>query len=293
MFSFINLPAVRIKKSKLTHNELINLFKTKENEGKKWETSFFNALYNEDMDRINMLLKEGGITNKSLAMYYIDLLLAYFTEKDYDNNINYFLVKKILLGDKEEKKGFVQSIDVDEEIIKVDTKDGLISATKISAIYPNIKKLFPEIEGKNRYGYCHDFSKRLAKNLNVPCRVATGYVAPLSRKAQYLHSWVEYNREGENWVLDVTRNLFIKRDLYYKLRGVKYPVYKISKETLMADAEMISYLFNHEEWSGKVYFANRPLAIRWYNHLMREEKRRNKEVESSSSIVDHSQEPEK
>lgn len=285
MNSIINIPVVRIKKSKLSHDELIKLFETKENEGKAWEKSFFNALYDDNKEALKELMKGSGITDKKLANYYMDLLIAYFTEKGDQGKKFFALTKRILLGDGDKSETqYVKSIEIDGDILKIQTKDGSFGAAKLSSVYPYIHKLFPEIEGSGRYGYCHDFSKRLAKALNKPCHVATGYIAPLSRKSKVLHSWVEYERDGEVWVLDVTRNLFMKKSVYYKLRGVSYPVYKISRQTLFDDQEMISYLFDKELWSGKVYFANRPLAVWWYNKLKGQEKGQQKSESVKSEM---------
>ena len=272
MFSFLNIPTIMVRKSKLTHEELVRIFKTQENEGKKWESSFFDAFYAGDEKKALQIAKGSEMSNKSVQIYFMDFMVALFTEKDGQKSRSFEITKNILIGENpNEKSNYVKDIKIVDDIIIFKTKDKEMKFTKLTSVYSRIKEVFPNIENKERYGTCHHDSILFARLSDLKCMVATGYVAPLAKKSKLLHSWVEFDVDGDTYVADVTRNLLAKKENYYKLRGVSGPVYKIPKSTIEKDLDMVAYLFDKELWSGKLYLTNRPRAVWWYKSLMKKD----------------------
>ncbi len=132
-------------------------------------------------------------------------------------------------------------LNLPELIIK--TMMGDIRVIQYSKINPAIKDLFPFILDNRRYGKCYDFAYEISSNLNIPNKIVTGYIYGYSVKSQFLHSWVEVNIKGEEYVIDGTLNAVINKRGYYLLEHAK-PISIISSLTLKNDLETYAEKIN-------------------------------------------------
>ncbi len=79
--NFLNFPAIRFKRSSMKnldvfYNVIYQKFKTEEDEGEKWKDECYQALIDNDEERIRELEKKGKIT---FIGDVIDILLDRFT----------------------------------------------------------------------------------------------------------------------------------------------------------------------------------------------------------------------
>jgi hypothetical protein len=156
------------------------------------------------------------------------------------------------------------------EIYTID--DSKLKFTKLTNIMPhlnyNTKKYLMSLD---RIGKCHTDSLTIAKKLNTPCKLVSGFCTMLSKKMPFLHSWVEVELEDGKYVLDSTMNLAMNKKGYYKLFNPKNTI-KIDNFKLKEDCKLIE----------KTSFINKDLRMYLFfpeevRNLMKNELRNNKE----------------
>ncbi len=259
MKEFINFPAIRFKKSEISHDALKRIFYDEEQVGLLWRFSYIAALNNQNYNLANFLADGENVT---LPKYLIDVMLSEYSLEN-GNPASMMDTLVHVAGD------YVYSISADEDKMVLSTQDGLIKAQKLYYALPNLKTLFPEADKKSRIGRCHEFCLRFAKNYDYDSLVATGYVAPLSQKNKNLHSWIEMELGGEEVVVDFTRGLVFNKDGYYLLKNIRCnAVQKIDRKTVAKDSEMIDELASADGFYSKLYLANRKQAIEVYQELL-------------------------
>lgn len=269
--NFLNFPVITFKKASMQNlNEFYNLiydkFKTEEDLGSKWKDDCMKALMSQDKQELKRLEKQGG--KIVLIDDAIDLLIDNFTLAEHDDKQIDFLKNMIL-----NLKGYIKSIEFKENPAQIifTTNKGKIIASKLTEVYPNFKHI-RGIETRERHGTCHASAAAVSKNLDNQNKVATGYVYTFGEGYKYLHSWVEVEIEGEWFVIDVTRNLIMKKESYYKIRNINGRVYKISRDTLINDEPIRRVLDSENQWLNKLYLSNRHQAIEVYNQIKQREK---------------------
>lgn len=133
------------------------------------------------------------------------------------------------------------SFNTNELVLK--TTDYEIKAITFSSINSEIKQMFPKLETINRANFCFDDSLELATKLGMDCNLVTGTVKGIIDKADFLHSWVETNINGEEVVIDYTMNAIINKEGYYKFRHAK-ALEKINVDDIFNDSEKYGKIFN-------------------------------------------------
>ena len=116
------------------------------------------------------------------------------------------------------------------------------------------------LESSARENKSHEKSMELARNLNSPNTLVTGWVAGLTSKSKYPHSWVETTLDGNEVVIDYTMNAIVNKDGYYALRYAT-PVSKINNVEIEKDLELVTPLINNNELSGLEYLVYRDSII--------------------------------
>ena len=252
--SFLNIPSVILKKSKISHDYLEYLFKTKEEQGSKWEKEYFTAFFNQDFKTAN---KIQGLTPINLYTYFLDYLISSFTAED-QQTTKY--LTEIFLDERIKK---VKNIYKTKNQIHILTNKGWVSAIKFSSINHPMTKYFKNLTDINhRVGKCHSYAVNLALKSDFDCTLATGYVASFSKKSKYLHSWIETTFNHQEYVIDLTRNAIFNKHGYYQIKNIYGPVYKIPASTIKNEEALIKRISNHDATLSKLYLSNRPLALK-------------------------------
>jgi len=259
MKKFINFPAIRFKKTDISHDKLKNIFYDEEQIGLLWRLSYISALNSQNYNLANLMAEGENVT---LPKYLIDVMLSEYSLES-GNPVSLMDTLVHVAGD------YVYSLSANEDNIVISTQEGEIRAQKLYYAFPELKTLFPEADKKSRIGRCHEFCLRFAKNYDYDSLVATGYVAPLSQKNKNLHTWIEMELAGEEVVIDFTRGLVFNKDGYYLLKNVRRnAVQKIDRKIVAKEAEMIDELASADGFYSKLYFANRKQAIEVYQSLI-------------------------
>ena len=93
------------------------------------------------------------------------------------------------------------------------------------------------LHSMERCGHCHWDSIHLAENMEMPCKVVSGYCTMQSKKMPYPHSWVEIEHQDREWVMDFTMNVVMNKDGYYRLFNPQNTI-AIDNTTLIEDLKL-------------------------------------------------------
>ena len=245
--NFLNLPAVRFKRPtaktlKSFYDEVYKKFKTEQDEGEKWKDEAYDALIRDDKEALERLKKEGG--KIIFVDDAIDVLIDQYMMADgiSDEEANSHR-DTILRG------GYIKDIEFkhNPEQIVFTTKFGEFKASKLSDIFPIFQQI-PQLQTPERHGKCHMASIDLSRSIENKNKIATGFIYTFGEGCKYLHSWIEFKFDGRDFVIDTTRNLLIPKKLYYYIRNIEGPVYKISSETIIKEEKIFDYLLGHNDW---------------------------------------------
>lgn len=214
------------------YNELFNTrFKTSQKIDEKFAELFNTSGLKEGIK----YLKQVGATELDMDNYNIKYRISEWTKDSLSNKEKIAFLNELRdLGD------YILDIKVEKNEkfnlpeVKIETTKGIIQAIQFSSVAPEVKNLFPFIESDKRFGNCYDFAYNISLNLGVPNQIVTGYIYGYSDKSKFLHSWVESNIKGEEYVIDGTLNAMINKDGYYLMQHAK-PITKISDSVLKSD----------------------------------------------------------
>ena len=146
--------------------------------------------------------------------------------------------KKYLL-DTLKTEDFTKSLEYTDSNIKMKTVDGIeIKACKLTKIIPVLKE-DENIGNEKRRGNCHSMSIKISKNMGIDNDIVTGYIYGFSDKSKYLHSWVEFNYNDEDLVIDYTLNIIMNKEGYYYIQHAE-PLNRISDKSIIEDSKIIN-----------------------------------------------------
>ncbi len=158
--------------------------------------------------------------------------IATITLDDDNDNAEYVLNKAI---DRYVIKSFERKKVGYSLVARDDTPIRIIQLTDfVPSLDEDTKK---RLHSMQREGYCHWDSIHLVQNLEVPCKIVSGYCTTQSKKMPYPHTWVEVEHQGTEWVLDFTLNLAMNKDGYYKLHNPQNTT-SIDSTTLIEDLKL-------------------------------------------------------
>ena len=128
------------------------------------------------------------------------------------------------------KKGFkVNRIDEKKLIISYNNESIIFSLLSDLLVIDDGKLKEELLNRKIRTGHCHDKS---IQYIGFGSYLVTGYVDDTSRNYRVIHSWIE----NDEYVIDYTSNLVIKKEDYYELRNVEV-LSVINKEDIFSDSK--------------------------------------------------------
>lgn len=108
----------------------------------------------------------------------------------------------------------------------------------------------------------HYFSVCIATNLpQEDSKVVTGFVYGKTDESKLLHSWVETIIDGQEVVIDVTKDAIIDKETYYGLL-VSDVINETSKQQLTSDANVIYPFIKDKRLSFEAYLVDREEVIK-------------------------------
>lgn len=241
-----------------------------------WESSKLFWALNIQTPNVKSYLK--SITGIDYNNYNIDQLLKNFTLSEENRKLPFEEIKDIVI---KLCNGYIEKVETSDEdnAIQIFTKDGEIRAYKLSSAIDfdeNLQKIFLS---NNRNGQCHYASLWLAQTLNDPCELVTAQIGNSGNFYKYLHSWVETKQDDKTLCLDITRNLLMRKEYYYKLMGVdEQSLYRIPDEVIISDKGKFEQLYEKNPWFTKLYLSDREEAMEWHDRLCIDTTQPEKEV---------------
>ena len=156
---------------------------------------------------------------------------------------------------------YIKRVDVNQTAATIETNKGIINVRILSDIIPELKDDDCDIQTGDRIKKCHQKSLEISNRLGIPNEVVTGYVYGISDKLKWLHSWVECDIEGNEYVIDYTMNALINREGYYMIKNAE-PLSRISNKNLANDKKIINKFAEVAPITNKEYLVFRDEIMR-------------------------------
>ena len=265
--NFFNFPTIKFKRPteetlESFYEKLYEVFRLREMAGEDLKINLLQAIKKDEAELIKSAKKEVG--KVYLYNEMIDALIDRFTLAESIDEEEFTRFKQMIL-----EGGFIQDIELlrDSSQLLFKSNIGEFKASKLTDIFTCFKNPLVDFESDERHGRCHWLSIDFSKVIENENKVATGYVCTFAKKCKYLHSWIEVDIDSKPFVIDLTRNLLIPKKAYYYIMNISFPVYKISRETLIKDESIIESLTKENRWLSKLYLTNRHQAYQVYDIL--------------------------
>ena len=183
-------------------------------------------------------LKEMGAEWIDIENQLITLAINDFTKDCYTNNQKERKIKALRDGKYVKKSGVKKNPIFKKNEAFFETSNGIITAMPFSSIAKGVKNVFPYIETSEREGKCYTMSYGVSLCLGGGQQndVVTGLIYGYSSKSKFLHSWVETNIGGKDYVIDSVLNAVINKEGYYAMKHAK-ELNRIDYKTLKADSD--------------------------------------------------------
>jgi hypothetical protein len=180
-------------------------------EASEWEDAVYQAGISGDDKEVERLFMQAN--EIYLDESQINTAIEEFTRKGPQEEKD-----RLLEGLK--KIDWIKNVKVENGILRIDTEKGPLMVALINESlngYENDLRLLTN----GRKGFCHTDSIKMCRQYQQDSYVVTGYIYGLSDKAKYLHSWVEFEAGGKEFVADYTMNALINKEGYYMLKHAK------------------------------------------------------------------------
>lgn len=131
-----------------------------------------------------------------------------------------------------QRDSFVDEIRENSGVTSLQTTFGEIKFSEIGTFFPDLKVEKALKDKSKRKGDCHFqsilYSRVLNERFGIENDVVTANVYPLANQNKYLHSWNEFEKNGEKFVLDYTWNAVMNQEGYYGLNHINKIISRIS-----------------------------------------------------------------
>ena len=193
------------------------LYDIPNNKGTEIDKKYFE-LFNSNRDGIKDYLDNIGAKKDYFKDYFILFLVSYYTFNTKESPMYFDAIKRELLYLYKDVK-----IRYNDRVLKVDTDDYSLTTNKITDLIPNINSLMDgvDLNNESRIGHCHIEAFDLSKNLNMPNRLVTSYIYGTTDLSKFLHSFVEVNINGKEYVIDCTINSIMNKEAFYKIHHIE------------------------------------------------------------------------
>ena len=210
-----------------------------------------------------------GAKNNYFKDYLIHALVHFYSIRDFDKKFE--ILKYRILNEYKNVK-----INIVDGQLDIKTNNYEIHARKLNSFIPSINELFDgiDIESLNRVGKCHEESFLISKNIDYPNKLVTSYVYGSTELSKLLHTFVEIDISGNEFVLDPTINIIMNKDGFYKMNhiGQKDIISIIDNENLKEDMNKYSKLFKNLDINYRDYEVFRDEIINEFNEKNRGKK---------------------
>lgn len=216
------------------------MFTIPEQASDEWIYKVFELGENGDIDGIQNLFCQ--TQELYFDEYHIYNIIQQLTNDESFTNID---TRKRLLKQLEECSLVKGIRTLEDGFILVETKKDTpnipdILITRLSDLIFDLKDDH-DLGNSTRLGQCHTKAQEISLRIGFPNEVVTGYFHALSDKARFLHSWIEFSGDEEDYVIDYTMNAVMNKKGYYFIRHVK-ELCRINNHDILSDLDLFGSL---------------------------------------------------
>jgi len=213
---------------------------------------------------------EKGLHFEDLGIYYAIQNYNIF------HYYNLFTGDKIKLTSKQRTKDLqklvkneiIKSFEVTDKNIVIEQQNGQrLNVAILSATLLKDEK-FDEVKTCLRVGNCHLSVRELCWELPFKHTIVTGYVCLGREQEKTLHTWIEFNHNGKEKVIDYTMNAIMDKIDYYLLRHVQNIVSEIKNNEIKNN-------FTQESFKQLTSYFDMKFVLCNWNKFLDELKRNN------------------
>lgn len=218
---------------------------------------------NEELSKCNglpyeMMDKYGDKFKKLLVATGIDFIMMALPDNDR----------------KRAKAGYVSELNILQRFMLY--KDGVRIITHNSELC-DIMPLHHLVDDNNlciklktdeRHNNCHQGSWMIMSSMsNIKNKkLVSGFVKGAAEDCVYPHTWIEFVKDGEEFVADYTMNAVMNKEFYYSLKSIdREKISSISEKDYNSEKETIESLVKNENFDKRVYLFFRDDLIANYN----------------------------
>jgi len=194
----------------------------------------------------------------------IDNYEIMYTINEFTKNKNECSQMEIFINNLLKNKNYINSVDIEmnkefnlPELV-IQTVKGEVRALQFSSLCEGIKQTIPYIETNERKGRCFNTAFYISLALGLNNEIVTGHIYGYTDISRFLHSWVEFNYQGKDYVVDGTLNAMINKEGYYLIRKAE-PITFIPYLTLRED--VLKYSSINKMLPLPDYYINRENVI--------------------------------
>lgn len=214
----------------------------------KKEREKFHEERNNQLKAFIHDLETGQKPNNNIDLYYpyyqedmLFRIIRYLCDENLEEITKQYEVSKIDMYNLAES----HEIDIKSKnsIIKISANNQQIIAHRLSGNFKGISsRKYYSIKNNSKNKNLYKHLIELSKNLNYKNSIVTGYIYGISPNDKKLHSWIEFKKKNEDYVIDFINNLVINKSGYYYLTHAE-KLNEVSSEILKSD-EIIYNEFN-------------------------------------------------
>lgn len=232
-------------------------------ENNLWYTIINDALMHNEEETIASMTQ--GLDIDYMSEFLVNFIKIFTLNHTDDVNDELKARKKSL--SKYHSK-YIKHIFMNENELYIKTIDGNIIVKPLNSIFPEFDDEI--IATPKRTGKCHTKSVEMSEIFKNKHKIVTSRIHTLSKKSEYLHTWLETNLHGEEVCLDYTKNLIVNKDAYYRLFHVGKTC-KIDGVDFNNEKDKVRYLIDKDDLYLKAYLSSRNETLEVYDELKKSE----------------------
>lgn len=207
------------------------LFEDGDNASEEWLDAVFDAKRKNNKRKVKKLFK--NVNQVYLDNYQIRGFIENFTSD---------ISSEELVSEINNLKDLnsISFFDIEDNVIEMIFEDQEINVAKLTDVFPGFRN-DPNIKNDGRTGKCHESAVGMAAALDEECDVVTGYIYGLADVDRYLHSIVEINEFGEDYIIDYTLNAVFNKEGYNYLTKFE-EIERIHNDELKSDLAILTKL---------------------------------------------------
>jgi len=206
-----------------------------------------------------------------------DLIRKYgdsFKKSMITSGIDYVMLGRPDVYDKRNKASFITESGATKrfmlykEGVRLMTRDGgIFDIMPLHGYTENLNDLWLKLRTDERHNDCHQGSWNLMGMMTgvKGKKLVTSFIKGATDECDFLHTWIEFEEDGEEKVADYTLNAVMSKELYYALRSVDTEnLSVISEDDFNAEKDGIEKKVKDKNFDKRIYLLFRDELVKKY-----------------------------